>query len=75
VIALILAFVLFGVGSTVHWLFIIAAIAALLWLIAVFTGGVGADERATGTDPIPGWRLCTAARCLRGGSRSERLGS
>ena len=44
-IALILAFVLFGVGSTVHWLFIIAAIAALLWLIAVFTGGFGGRRR------------------------------
>jgi hypothetical protein len=49
VIALILlallAIVLFGVGFTVHWLFIIAAIAALLWLIAVFTGGLGGRRR------------------------------
>jgi hypothetical protein len=49
VIALILlaliAIVLFGVGFTVHWLFIIAAIAALLWLIAVFAGGVGGRSR------------------------------
>jgi hypothetical protein len=49
VIALILlaliAIVLFGVGFTVHWLFIIAAIVALLWLIAVFTGGIGGRRR------------------------------
>jgi len=41
----ILAMVLFGVGFTVHWLFIIAAIAAVLWLIAVFTGGMGGRRR------------------------------
>jgi len=49
VIALILlaliAIVFLGVGFTVHWLFIIAAIAALLWLIAVFTGGLGGRSR------------------------------
>jgi len=49
VIALILlaliAIVLFGVGFTIHWLFILAAIAALLWLIAVFTGGLGGRSR------------------------------
>jgi hypothetical protein len=41
----LLAIVLFGVGFTIHWLFIIAAIAALLWLIAVFTGGLGGRSR------------------------------
>lgn len=41
----LLAIVLFGVGFTVHWLFIIAAIAALLWLIAVFAGGFGGRSR------------------------------
>jgi hypothetical protein len=41
----LIAIVLFGVGFTVHWLFIIAAIVALLWLIAVFTGGVGGRRR------------------------------
>ena len=41
----LLAIVMFGVGFTVHWLFIIAAIAALLWLIAVFTGGIGGRSR------------------------------
>ena len=51
VIALILlaliAIVFFGVGFTVHWLFIIAAIAALLWLIAVFAGGFGGRSRGS----------------------------
>ena len=42
----VIAVVLFGVGFTVHWLFIIAAIAALLWLIAVFTGGFGGRRRS-----------------------------
>jgi hypothetical protein len=35
------AVILFGVGFTIHWLFIVAAIAALLWLIAFFTRGLG----------------------------------
>ena len=41
IVLAILAIVLFGVGFTVHWLFIIAAIVALIWLIALFTGGFG----------------------------------
>jgi hypothetical protein len=41
----IAAIVLFGVGFTVHWLFIIAAIVALIWLIAVFTGGARGHSR------------------------------
>ena len=43
----LLAIVMFGVGFTVHWLFIIAAIAALLWLIAVLTGGIGGRRRGS----------------------------
>jgi hypothetical protein len=42
----ILALVAFGVGFVVHWLFIVAAIIALIWLISLFAGGVGR----------PGWR-------------------
>ena len=42
----ILALVAFGVGFVVHWLFIVAAIVALIWLISLFAGGVGR----------PGWR-------------------
>jgi cell division protein FtsW (lipid II flippase) len=35
----ILAIVLFGAGFVVKWLFILAAAAALLFLISLFTGG------------------------------------
>ena len=45
VLLALIAIVLFGVGFTAHWLFIIAAIVALLWLIAVFTGGMGGRSR------------------------------
>jgi hypothetical protein len=37
----ILALVAFGVGFVVHWLFIVAAVVALIWLISLFTGGFG----------------------------------
>jgi hypothetical protein len=43
----LLAVVAFGVGFTIHWLFVIAAIAALLWLIAVFMGGLGRRSRGS----------------------------
>ena len=41
----ILAVILFGVGFTVHWLFIVAIIAALLFVISFFMGGVGGRSR------------------------------
>jgi hypothetical protein len=37
----ILALIAFGVGFVVHWLFIVAAIIAVIWLISLFTGGFG----------------------------------
>jgi hypothetical protein len=37
----ILAIVLFSVGFVVHWLFILAVIAAIIFLISLFTGGFG----------------------------------
>jgi hypothetical protein len=37
----ILAIAAFGAGFVVHWLFIVAAVVALLWLISLFAGGVG----------------------------------
>jgi hypothetical protein len=37
----ILALIAFGVGFVVHWLFIVAAVIALIWLISLFAGGVG----------------------------------
>jgi len=37
----ILAVILFSVGFVVHWLFIVAVVVALIWLISLFTGGFG----------------------------------
>jgi hypothetical protein len=42
----ILAIIAFGFGFVVHWLFIVAAVVALIWLISLFAGGLGR----------PGWR-------------------
>ena len=41
VLLAILAIVAFGVGFTVHWLFIVAIVLALIWVIAMVTGGFG----------------------------------
>ena len=46
IVLAILALVAFGVGFVVHWLFIVAAIVALIWLISLFAGGMAR----------PGWR-------------------
>jgi len=40
IVLALLAIVAFGVGFTIHWLFIVAAVLALIWLIALFTGGI-----------------------------------
>ncbi len=45
VLLALLAIVAFGVGFTVHWLFIVAAVLALIWLISFFAGGVGGRSR------------------------------
>ena len=45
VLLAILAIIAFGVGFTVHWLFIIAIVLALLWLISLFLGGAGGRSR------------------------------
>jgi hypothetical protein len=42
VLLAVLAIILFGVGFAIKWLFILAVIAALLWVIAFFTRGVRA---------------------------------
>jgi len=42
----ILAIIAFGVGFVVHWLFIVAAVLALIWLISLFAGGAGGRRRA-----------------------------
>lgn len=41
IVLAILAIIAFGVGFTVHWLFIVAAVLALIWVISFFVGGVG----------------------------------
>ncbi len=41
----ILAILFFGLGFTVKWLFIIAVILALVFLISLFAGGVGGRRR------------------------------
>jgi hypothetical protein len=38
VVLALLAIVAFGVAFTVHWLFVVAVIAALIWLISFFLG-------------------------------------
>jgi hypothetical protein len=45
VILALLAIAAFGVGFTVHWLFIVAAILALVWLISLFAGGISGRSR------------------------------
>ena len=47
VLIALLAIIAFGVGFTVHWLFIVAVIAALIWLISLFLGGAGGRTRGT----------------------------
>jgi hypothetical protein len=37
----ILAIAAFGAGFVIHWLFIVAAVVALVWLISLFAGGGG----------------------------------
>jgi hypothetical protein len=45
VILALLAIIAFGVGFTIKWLFIVAAVLALVWLISFFAGGVGGRSR------------------------------
>jgi len=47
VLLALLAIIAFGVGFTVHWLFIVAVIAVLLWVISAFMGGAGGRSRGT----------------------------
>jgi hypothetical protein len=44
IVLALLAIVAFGVGFTIHWLFIVAAVLALVWLITLFAGGIGANR-------------------------------
>ena len=39
VLLALLPIVAFGVGFTIHWLFTVAVVLALIWVIAMITGG------------------------------------
>ena len=41
VVLAILAVVAFSAGFVIHWLFIVAAAIALIWVISFFMGGLG----------------------------------
>ena len=43
----LLAAILFGVGFAVHWLFILAVIAAVVFVISLFVGGIGGRTRGS----------------------------
>jgi hypothetical protein len=45
IVLAVLAIVAFGVGFTIHWLFIVAVVAALLWVISALFGGIGGRRR------------------------------
>jgi hypothetical protein len=47
VLLAVLAIIAFGVGFTIHWLFIVAAVLAVIWLISLFAGGMGGRARST----------------------------
>jgi hypothetical protein len=47
VLLAILAIVAFGVGFTIHWLFVVAVVLALVWLISLLVGGIGGRSRGT----------------------------
>ena len=42
----LLAIVAFGVGFTIHWLFIVAVVLALVWLVSFFMGARGGRSRS-----------------------------
>jgi hypothetical protein len=43
----LLAIIFFGLGFTVKWLFILAIIFALAWLISLLAGGIGGRTRGS----------------------------
>ena len=45
VVLAVLALLAFGAGFTIHWLFIVAVVLALIWVISLFTGGLGRGRR------------------------------
>jgi hypothetical protein len=47
VLLALLAIIAFGVGFTIHWLLVVAVVLALVWLIALFIGGIGGRRRTS----------------------------
>ena len=45
IVLALLALIAFGVGFTIHWLFVVAVILALVWVISLFAGGLGGRTR------------------------------
>ena len=45
VLLALLAIIAFGAGFTLHWLFIVAAVVALVWVISLFAGASGGRSR------------------------------
>ena len=45
VVLALLAILFFGLGFAIKWLFILAAVFALIWLISVFAGATGDRTR------------------------------
>lgn len=43
----LLAIVFFGLGFAIKWLFIIAIVCALVWLISFFVGGISGRTRGS----------------------------
>jgi hypothetical protein len=46
VLLALLALIAFGVGFTLHWLFILAVVAALIWVVMFFAGTGGGRSRS-----------------------------
>ena len=40
IVLAILAIAAFGAGFVIHWLFVVAAVVALVWLISLFSGSL-----------------------------------
>ena len=45
VLLALLAIIAFGFGFTIKWLFIVAVVLAVIWLISLLSGGVGGRSR------------------------------
>jgi hypothetical protein len=45
VLLAVLAILAFGVAFTVHWLFVVAVVLALVWVISLFAGASGGRRR------------------------------